>query len=203
MKPRLPYPRNQAWSLVEVLLVILVLAVLVALLLRPVYLANHQRALRIGCENNLRQIGHAYGFWENYESTQCVMLTLVTNNAGNAWIDFNAMSNVVKNPNAFHCPADTNTTGKISYFVNLDLNKRDPQMVIFGDDNFTVDNVPIKSGIFEITSNTPLDFSDARHHLTEGLFAFGDGGVHPVGGMLCLQWKFQECGLATNRLAIP
>jgi len=79
-------------------------------------------------------------------------------------------------------------------------------MVIMGDDNFTVGNVPVKSGILEVSSNTPLEYTQARHE-ADGNFAFGDGSVYPVsdvfGFPLGFQWRFGQCGLATNRLAIP
>jgi competence protein ComGC len=83
MRPRLPDKKTEAWSLIEALLVILVLAVLAAMLLRPVYQANHQRTLRIGCENNLRQICHAYGFWENYQSERHTTLNSGYEQRGN------------------------------------------------------------------------------------------------------------------------
>ena len=67
MKPRFTNQKSSALTLIEVLLVILILAVLVAMFL-PVYSASHRRAYRVECVSNLRQISMAYQFWERDHS---------------------------------------------------------------------------------------------------------------------------------------
>ena len=121
MKPRFTNQKSRALTLIEVLLVILILAVLVAMFL-PVYSASHRRADRVECISNLRQVGMAYQFWERDHSTSASVTNddrLNVTNAESGWNDFLSMANTLGSTKIFHCPADTNHDGKISYFFNL------------------------------------------------------------------------------------
>jgi prepilin-type processing-associated H-X9-DG protein len=213
MKPRYSNRKRDAITLIEVLLVIVVLFVLASMFL-PVFAADRRRAERVNCISNLNQISRAYGF-QNH-SDQPVPLILATNN-GSLWIDFSAVSNVVKMPKALHCPADE-ARDEISYFFNLDWDSHNSPRPILGDDNFAVgdpnhppklqptDNVaegeiPVKRGLLEMVSNTPIAWSEMRH-MNIGNVAFADGSVSEA-GIYDLQQAFQQTGLLTNRLAIP
>ena len=214
---------NRALTLVEVLVVIMVLAVLAAMLL-PTLAAAKKKAQRISCVNNLKQIGVAFRVWEGDNGNKYPMDVSVTNgstmelfNKGNqfqslGFQNFLSMSNELNTPKIFHCPADTTgfaatnfSTGfnhqNISYFIGLDTNQDNPQNILSGDDNFEISGAPVKSGLLEISSNTPIAWSAARHKFS-GNILLADASVQSLsnyGLTNCLH----QTGLATNRFAIP
>jgi len=225
MKPRLSNQRTQALTLVEVLLVIVVVVVL-AIVFLPAIHHHPIGAPRIYCLNNLKQIGLAYRIWEVDHGYKYPMEVAVTNGgameliaAGNVAACFQVMSNELCTPRILVCPADTKriaatnfttdfNNSKISYFVGLDAADTQPQTLLSGDDNFAVDDVPVKSGLLQIITNSPITWTGARHKFA-GNIGFADGSVQQVSSKVGqintkgLQTVFQETGVATNRLAIP
>ena len=220
MKPRFSNNRSHALTLVEVLVVIVVLGILAAMLLP----ANSGRrrsdvAMRINCINNLHQIGLAYRSWSGDHNDKYPMEVSVTNggtmelvvDGKNAWLNYLAMSNELSTPAILYCTADTDHVratnfsndlkDKISYFVGLNAVENYPQTLLSGDDNFAVDGVPVESGLLEISTNTPISLTAARHHFG-GEIGFADGSVQMVNNS-SLTNLLPQTGLATNRLAIP
>jgi hypothetical protein len=131
---------------------------------------------------------------------------------GNALMTFLVMSNELSTPKILHCPDDTEHTGtnsfgalassNISYFIAVDVtNTAAPQAILSGDDNFAVGGIPVKSGLLEITTNTPIAWTAARHKFS-GNLAIADGSVQAV-TQNGLRETIPRTGLATNRLAIP
>jgi competence protein ComGC len=218
MKPRFSNKRIHALTLEEVLLVIAVLAVAVALFL-PNLLPGKRKAARIGCVNNLKQIGLAYRVWEGDNGDMYPMVISVTNGGsrelvatGDVLTTYLTMSNELGTPKILHCPQATNRTyassfasltrSNISYFVGVDVtNELNPQAILSGDDNFLVSGVPAKSGLLALTTNIPVSWSAARH-IRYGNIGLADGSVSQLTDKL-LREKLEETGLVTNRLAIP
>ena len=89
----------------------------------------------------------------------------------------------------------------ISYFVGLNAALSSPQSFLSGDDNFEINGVPVKTGLLEVYSNTPIAWTAARHHLC-GNIGLADGSVQSV-TISGLNNLVQQTGLGTNRLAIP
>ena len=218
MKLRVSNQKTAALTLTEVLLVIVVLFVLVALLL-PV---TSHRALppRSQCVNNLKQINLAYYVWGLDHNGKFPMQVSVadggtmelTADGRNAWFNFLVMSNELSTPRNLYCPADTDhvlainwTSGfsaaNVSYFVGLDADTNHPQMFLSGDDNFAVGGVPVKSELLQLSPNTPISWTAARHHFS-GEIAFTDGSVQPSSNS-DLTNCLKKIGVVTNRLAIP
>ena len=222
MKPCSSNQTNHALTLVEVLAVISIVAVLIL-----IFLKKTQSELRSGrlesaniiCIDNLKQIGLAYRAWEGNHGDKYPMETSVTNggtmelaNGRNAWINFSVMSKELSTPKILICPADagkiaaTNFTNdfdnsKISYFVGLNAVENYPQTLLSGDDNFEIGGVPVKSGLLELSSNTPIAWTAARHKFV-GNIGLADGSVQQATSSY-LRQLVQQTGLATNRLAIP
>ncbi|MGA2854828.1 MAG: hypothetical protein ABSE90_11955, partial [Verrucomicrobiota bacterium] len=105
--------------------------------------------------------------------------------------------------------------GHVSYFVNVDANDANPQMFLSGDDNFAIGGVPVKSGLLELSTNTPITWTSGRHEDSEmahfwtptrrafyGNIGLVDGSVASVTDSDLIN-LLRQTGVATNRLAIP
>ena len=218
MKPRWSKQRNDALTLVEVLVVIAVLAIL-AMIFLPAPIHSGKSPQKIQCVSNLKQLGMAYLVWSGDHANVFPMLTSVTNGGTmeladgvNVWKTFQVMSNELGTPRLLYCPTDSERDGyatnfcdglktRISYFVGLDADPRSPQCLTSGDDNFEIGGVPVKSGLLEFSTNTPISWTTARHNHS-GNILLGDGSVQSTTSS-SLRISLQETGLATNRLAIP
>jgi prepilin-type processing-associated H-X9-DG protein len=218
MKPRFSNQRTNALTLIEVLVIIAVLAVLGALLI-PVTDNKPMRSPRRNCVNNLRTIGIACQLWANDHNGKYPMEISVTNggtmelaDVKNVWQTFLVMSNEINHAKILYCPADigrvpaTNFNAdfgnaNISYFIALDADENKPRTFLSGDDNFAMNGVPVKSGRLEISTNTLLFWTGARHKFA-GNIGLADGSVQQL-TTDGLRQALQQTGVATNRLAIP
>jgi competence protein ComGC len=217
MKPRSSDQINRALTLVEVLVVIAIL-ILVAALLLPALAAAKRKHSRINCVNNLKEIGLAYRVWEGDNGDKYPMFVSVTNGGamelittGNVVVCFQVMSNELSTPRILHCEEDTEhieaysfaklASSNISYFINIDATETYPQMLLSGDDNFEIGGVPVKSGLLELSTNTPISWT-AKRHKFHGNLAIADGSVQQVTQNGLRQW-IQLSSIATNQLAIP
>jgi prepilin-type N-terminal cleavage/methylation domain-containing protein len=219
MKTQVSKRRNRGLTFIEVLVVIFVLAILVAMLL-PANHGGHRKwaAWRISCVSNLKQIGMAYRIWGGDNNGNYPMSVSVTNGGvmeilnQNPWMTYLVMSNELSTPKILFCPADTvhfPTTSfsagfsaqNISYFIGLNADETNPQMLLSGDDNFAIGGVPVKSGRLDLAANMPVTWTAARHHFA-GNVAVADGSVQQMSNSGLTNWLHQT-GLATNRLAIP
>jgi prepilin-type N-terminal cleavage/methylation domain-containing protein/prepilin-type processing-associated H-X9-DG protein len=218
MKPRFSNQRNHALTLIEVLMVVVILVLLAALLL-PMLAAARRKSSRIGCVNNLKEIGLAGRVWEGDNGDKYPMEIPVTNGGsmelvatGNVLVTFLVMSNELSTPRILHCPEDmehietssfaTLTSFNISYFIGADVtNETAPQAILSGDDNLEVGGMPVKSGLLELPKNTPVAWTAARHKFV-GNIALADGSVQQFTARQ-LQNTLNQSTLATNRFAIP
>jgi prepilin-type processing-associated H-X9-DG protein len=228
MKLRLTNQRTNAFTLVD-LLVVLAIIVIFVLVTMP---AMDNRPTRINCISNLKQISIAYRLWEGDNNGKYPMAVSVTNGGamelvvtGNVAACFQEMSNELSTPKILLCPEDTCrvratdfstlNSSNISYFVGLDVtNETNPQMFLSGDDNFAIGGFPVKSGALELSTNTPVTWTSLRHiaynshfwttakHKFVGNIGMADGSVQQV-TTDGLQMALQQTGVATNRLAIP
>jgi prepilin-type N-terminal cleavage/methylation domain-containing protein len=213
MKPRSSNQTNHALTLVEVLMVIAILALVAAILL-PALAAAKRKSARLGCDNNLKEIGLACRVWEGDNGDKYPMTISATNGGsmelvatGNVLTTFLVMSNELSTPMILHCPKDTEHIGtnsfawlassNISYFFNVDATEAYPQMLLSGDDNFEIGGVLVKSGLLELSTNSPISWTTARHKFV-GNLALADGSVQQV-----TQDGLRSALVATNRLAIP
>ena len=204
-------------TVVEVLMVV-GCAVILAVIILPMF----TRAKRGGgpnCETNIKQINLTFFIWEGDNNNQYPMAVSVTNGGamelietGNVAGVFQVMSNELSTPRVLACPADAERTfvtnwnelnaSHISYFIGVDVtNKEQSQMVLDGDDNFLIGGTPVKSGLLEFSSNSPVAWSEKRHKYV-GILGFADGSVREE-SQSSMQEAFQGTGLATNRIAIP
>jgi type II secretory pathway pseudopilin PulG len=219
MKTQCTTDGNGAFTLLELLLVILVLIILAAMFL-PANSGAHSRdkARRINCVNNLKGVGLAFRVWEGDNGDKFPMEISATNTdamnlitAGKAYAFWQIMSNELSTPKILYCTADTAkaaatnfTTGfsdaNVSYFFNLDGNEASPQMILTGDDNLAVNGVPVRTGILTLSTNSSVAWTSARHKFA-GNIGIADGSVQQVTtrGLL----SAISNAVAPSRLVIP
>jgi prepilin-type processing-associated H-X9-DG protein len=218
MKPRLSKKRNAAMTLFEVGVIIAIVMILVVVFL-PRFARSTEHSSRINCVNNLKLIGLAYRIWAGDNNDKYPMQVSTTNggtmelmaDGKNVWRNFLVMSNELSTPKILFCPADagriratnfsSNLKDKISYFFGVDANPKDPQMLLSGDDNFAISGIPVKSGLLEISSNTPIAWTSARHKFA-GNIGLADGSVQQVSNSE-LTNSLQPTGSVNIRVAIP
>jgi len=218
MKLRFSHQQNQALTLTEVLVVIAVVIFLIVFLL-PAIVASKQKARRIACANNLKEIGIAFRIWEGDHEDKYPMAVSVTNGgamgmigASNAYVLWQTISNQLRFPKSLWCPADTNTfpatnfsagfsDANISYFLNLYADEMYPQMIIDGDDNLLVDGKRVQPGILNLWTNSSVAWTKDRHHGV-GIIGMADGHVEqPAGKGLNSAVVSSTSGVPTNNAA--
>jgi len=155
MRPK-PSHKSEAFNLIELMIVIVVVFVLLSALLPFLSRAN-AKAPRIECINHLKQIGTAYRIWSNDHHDRFPALESVTNGGWSdflkkanegfmCWINYAMMSNELGNsakilvcPSDERKPADTfsNFVSNIhlSYLVGVSTDDTYPQSLLGGDRN--------------------------------------------------------------------
>jgi len=212
----------RAFTLIELFLVIVVVAILALLFLpRPPH--GRERMPAINCVNNLRQIGLSVLLWASDNTNQLPTQISTTNGgsmeviaSGSPTPHFQAMSNELSTPMLLYCQADVEKAAgtnfgaglsdqNVSYFFSVDATMAKPNALLAGDRNLQTAGQPLKPGLAEITTNTPLGWTPGLHYnigkVLRGNILFTDGHVEQLRTKLTA--IVQRQGLATNRLAIP
>jgi len=229
MKNPLPRRGTVAFTLEDMLIVIVIIALLAVMILPAL---DHGGGQRINCVNNLKQLELAYRIWSGDNNGKYPMHVPVLEggakelmNSSDAWRTFQVMSNELGTPKILYCPEDSargsaatnfgdGLKNKISYFIGVDATISNETVLLSGDDNFLINGSPVKPGLLEVTSNTPIAWDSSRHVSVEthfwlfkkktnwGNIGLGDGSVQSLTnpGLTNL---LHQTGLATNRLAIP
>jgi competence protein ComGC len=214
MQPALKSPAR-AFTMIE-LLAVLACTVLLGALLLPALARRNVRSSRIGCSNNLKQIGLAFNTWALDNNDKYPMQAATTNGgtlgmSGNGviWRDFQVMSNELSTPKILVCPQDVRDSAtnfesdfsntKISYFVGLDANETTPQQFLAGDRNLT-NGTPLQNGILFITPSQPPGWTHTIHR-GQGNILLDDGSVQQLSSSR-LAIMLSHTG-ETNRLAMP
>ena len=207
---------RQALTRLEVVVIILVTLVVVGLLL-PLLALHTQKAARVACTNNLKQIGLSFRIFATDHNDAFPML-VSTNQGGSSefrfspevFRHFQTLSNELGTPKVLVCPEDRRTSApnfdklantNISYFIGLDAQEERPEIVLSGDSNLTTNEVPVRAGIFPITSQTRIGFTRERH-VNHGNICIGDGSVLSLSSWNLLK-DFQNTNSFTNWLAVP
>jgi prepilin-type processing-associated H-X9-DG protein len=223
MKPTQSNRRTNALTLTEVLLLMILIALLLSLVDFGSYSISKKKARQAACMLNLRVIANDFRLWEaerdgGNPAATSISGTLELAATGNVAAVFQVVSNELNTPRILFCPTDTNhveatnwMTGfgnkNISYFVGLDANEKNPNSILAGDDNFQIKGVPVKSGVLEVTTNTPIHWTTARHRL-KGNILLADGSVQEatdtdLTNAIIKQYTGRSAFTNRFRLAIP
>jgi len=220
MKLRIAHRQIAALTRVEVAVVISIMALLAAFVLPKLENAK-KKAQRITCCNHLCQINLSFRLWEG-DHTNRYPMSVSTNfggtreyvNRGETFRHFQVMSNELSTPLILVCPSDVRQPVKdfvtnfdnstVSYFVGVDADESNPQMLLSGDRNI-VGGTKLLNGIVEITTNESVGWNSELHDGC-GNIGIADGSVQQTtsrGSSRNIRELLTATGLATNRLAIP
>ena len=206
-----------ALTFVELLIIIGCVALLAAMFL-PALGRAKARSSRIGCPNELKQIGLAFKTWALDNNDKYPPHVSVANGgtmelieSGSVYPHFQVMSNELSTPKILVCPSDpwrlpaTNFVpdlrdGNISYFVGVDALEETPYTFLAGDRNLAIDSAPA-GGLVRLPTNGTVTWT-AQIHRNQGNILFGDGSVSEVTTRR-LRAALPAAGSTTNRLAIP
>lgn len=231
MNLRHPKPTEQAMTLFEVGVVIVIIGFF-ALFLAPAFIApKHVNHSKIHCFNNLKQIGLAVYVWAGDHNDLYPMETSVTNggtleymDTADAWKVFQVMSNELSTPITLFCRSDAthagcatdwsdDLTNHLSYFIGIDATSTKLNRPLSGDDNFLLNGSPISRGRVDVSATTSVSWDDLRHGSRSELGWFNRNRIS--GNILLpdasvqslyspdLNTQFHRTSLATNRLFIP
>ena len=198
MKPGASIRRRNAFSLVELLTVIAIIAILAALLL-PALTRSQQRAKRIACLHNLQQIGLGFHSFANDHAGNFPM-AVPMNQGGSkefvanaylvngpfyfAYRHFQSLANELVRPDILLCPMDTARAvaenflalqnSNVSYFVGVEARFSEPNSLLAGDRNLAR-NATLTQSILR-TGGGKLHWTKELHEL-KGNVIFADGHV--------------------------
>ena len=179
----------------------------------------HNQRGRIPCLSNLKQINIAFimyaadnagKFPMNFSGTNGNMTTSVGNGEVSPIIQ-KLSPYCGHNPAILVCPSDVDrhattnfeelTDLNISYFINADASANNSAFsILAGDRNLEAASQPVKPGLFVLTTNVYMRWTDSLHK-RRGCLGFTDGHAQLAGTNL--NSIIQNQPLAINRLCVP
>ena len=202
-----------AFTLVELVAITAVMALLFAVLLSGA-VRTKQKAQRIACVGNLKEIGVGFRLFatdhgDKYPTpaaTNEVVWPVVNGRTNYAAGCFRALFPALPKPHILVCPADHRepassshslTDSNVGYFVNLAADETRPQMLLTGDRNLSVNGQAAPSGLLLLTPHDRLGWTTELHR-GMGNVAMGDASVQSVPSE-----RLSSFAGDTNRLAVP
>jgi prepilin-type processing-associated H-X9-DG protein len=211
--------KAKAFTFVELLVVIFIVAVLVALLLPSLSHVGGGPSKIGKCMSNLKQIDLGLFLFARDNQDRFPMQLSVTNGGTMEFIysehtfpHFQKIKDFIGNPRCLVCVFETNRQPavsfealndlNISYFLNADASTNNPSHSILAGDRFLqVKGRPIQPGLFVLTTNSNVSWTP-NFHVSGGVLAFADGHVEFTRDDE-LNSFIQNQRLATNRLCVP
>lgn len=189
-------------TIIEVLLVVFIGCLLLTVFYGSMVSQPRHHAPRIGCVNNLKQIGIAFRIWAE-DHRDCYPMEVSTNEGGSK--EFNATPQVYRifqvmqnemgqSPKITLCPADTERrsatnfvnfgNSNVSYFADVSVAwSNSSSMFLNGDRNLSDPWGPLRS-VTDITSNSEISWGlglhSAQNHPGAGNILLNDGSAQQV-----------------------
>lgn len=229
---RSPHSFVEAFTLIELLIVVVCLGILAALLLPALMSPRGDVAQKINCVNNLKQIGVALRTWALDNGDKYPAQVSITNGgtmelvvSGVVYSHFQVMSNELSTPKILVCPEDVarerwtaSTFGSaipgaancipfwsntnVSYFVGVDAVDSSPSMFLSGDANIGLDGALPKAGLQSFSTNSNIGWYQPRHEKGKKGNIGLADGSVQVFDSKELRKALRVSGV-TNRLAMP
>lgn len=217
MKSQFYRHANRAFTIADLLIVIVTLALFVGWFLPYIMRPRPVASARIRCVSNLRQIGVAFRIF-SADHEEKFPWQVSTNQGGSkefaatheVFRHFQVASNELSSPKILFCPEDRSrkrveifdilSNSNLSYFVGLDAHETVPASILSGDRTLST-NRSILSGLLILTTNIPVQWAKGLHQ-DAGNIGFADGSVSQLSST-GLQHPVQNSGLTINRLVIP
>ena len=201
MNPERTTCRQGAFTLIEMLCVVAVIAILAALLL-PVLNRGQAKARALQCVDNLKQTGLAFHIFAHDHNGRFPMEVPMSEGgslgfAQNGYLvpgafyfsyrHFAALSNELDTPRVLTCPADSRWAAwrfasfdndHLSYFVGVKADFMAPYSILAGDRNITNDHSASPT-LIRSTAALPFRWTEELHRF-KGNLLFADGHVQEV-----------------------
>jgi prepilin-type N-terminal cleavage/methylation domain-containing protein/prepilin-type processing-associated H-X9-DG protein len=198
MNPRQSIDRTRAFTLVELLCVMAIIAILAALML-PAVNQSKTRVKRIECINNLHHLGMAFQMFMHEHDDKFPMAIPLAAGGSQEFVQngyavggefyfsyrhFQALSNELSSPALLICPTDTRLpatnfgalqNSNVSYFVGVKAEYAKPDSILAGDRNLTA-NSPLNPSILHGSADNRLWWTRELHQF-KGNVLFADGRV--------------------------
>jgi prepilin-type N-terminal cleavage/methylation domain-containing protein len=196
--------RRGAFTLIEVLCVIAIIAILAALLL-PGLAQGRARAQRIQCASQLRQAGVAFSTFAHDHNNQLPMRVpaalggsleiaqnsyRMTGEFYSSFQHFQVLANELVTPRLLVCPADNRSPAlafgllhndNLSYFVGLNADLAKPLSILAGDRNLTNDHLSAAT-IVRLGPNNFLRWTHELHRF-KGNLLMADTHVEQINNL--------------------
>ena len=221
MRIRTNLRRRRAFTLIEVLVIVVSIVVIVCFLI-PGITRERANQKQKQCMNNLRQTGTSFRLWADDVSqnhypmwhpfAQGGSRDALTN--GEVFRHFQCLSNELVMPALLTCPADTRLpatsfrslqNSNISYFVGVDADESDPRLALAGDRNWEVNGSAVPTGLVTVTTNSGIAWTKDMHR-DSGNVTLADGSVQKFTSSQLRQWLVDAVtheSTNSQRLAFP
>ena len=209
-------PKQVAFTLVELLIVIVILVVLVGMLL-PIR-RSKPRAPLVICMSNQKQVALAATVYAMDHSDRFPWATFDPSRAESFSETAPGLFTPLKKfagPKIFVCPTDTKrspTTNtlqstNLSYFLNLSSRLNATNQVLLGDRHLALNGVAVGPGQVAVRAGASLDWTRELHPRkdknTQGIMAFTDGHAEVVRGGATVPAAFDRSATREQTLLIP